>query len=354
MSNVAEGLAKRVVAAVAGAVSRPSDAPVAREHLKRVLVVRTEPSLFGAMGSVPLLRALREGLPDARVDALVSERHAAAIGGLGLAHEVQTFDRRRAARDPAYLMRLLFRLRGAGYDAVFASGPDDRFSTTPALLARLTAAPVRIGSDLGAASRFLTHVVPVSGWSVLERCAGLHLLSAVGVASRGIRSESRLGVGAAEGSLARTALDSVRSGFVAVVPAATVSTEATGVAVDAARREVDAGVVMVLPPGSQETRGDVASGGRSMPHVRVDDDGTFAAVLRRASLVVACGPEATIATLACEVPVVALLPERVQATRDTNRVRVVDCTVDHGKLRSAVERAAAQLARASASAAKEG
>src|SRR5207302_5709651 len=108
----------------------------ARSHpaaLRRVLVVRPDDRVGNALLTIPLVRALQQLLPAARIEILLPGPRASVAEGLpGI--EVVRFEKRDLFRRPWRFARELWRLRR--YDAAVDASHWHSFSLTAALLAR--------------------------------------------------------------------------------------------------------------------------------------------------------------------------------------------------------------------------
>ena len=78
--------------------ARAPSAPVDAKAIKKLLVIRIDPRVGNVLLTTPLVRALRAGLPHARVDWLVSEGKQALVEGL--ADRVMGFAKRDFFRVP--------------------------------------------------------------------------------------------------------------------------------------------------------------------------------------------------------------------------------------------------------------
>ncbi|MCA1667340.1 MAG: glycosyltransferase family 9 protein [Thermomicrobia bacterium] len=146
----------------------------ATEPIRRVLVVKLA-DIGDAIGTLPALRALRDRLPDARIDALVApgarvvlEPEPSVNTVLTLAKEAYDAPRGvvspRAVRD---LARFGYELRVRRYDAViFCHHLTTAWGAMKfRALARATGAPIRAGLDNGRGD-FLTHAARDRGFGV--------------------------------------------------------------------------------------------------------------------------------------------------------------------------------------------
>jgi heptosyltransferase-3 len=127
------------------------------EEIRSVLVIRIDERVGNVLLTTPLFSALREGLPEARVEALVAASKVTLLDGIV---DCVPFDKRWARRAPWRLGRLLLALRRRGYDVVIDASHWHHFSLSSALLLAWTAARQRIVHARGPAARFATDAVP--------------------------------------------------------------------------------------------------------------------------------------------------------------------------------------------------
>jgi len=157
------------------------------EAMHRVLVVKLA-DIGDAIGTLPALRALRDLLPDARIDALVApgarvvlEREPSVSAVLTLAKEA--YDAPRGIANPRAiqdLARFGGELRARQYDAVifFHHLTTAWGAMKYRALARATGAPIRAGLDNGRGD-FLTHAVRDHGFGAQPEWA--YWLAVVGL-----------------------------------------------------------------------------------------------------------------------------------------------------------------------------
>jgi len=157
------------------------------EAIRRVLVVKLA-DIGDAIGTLPALRALRDLLPDARIDALVApgarvvlEREPSVSEVLTLAKEA--YDAPRGIANPRAiqdLARFGGELRARQYDAVifFHHLTTAWGAMKHRALARATGAPISAGLDNGRGD-FLTHAVRDHGFGAQPEWA--YWLAVVGL-----------------------------------------------------------------------------------------------------------------------------------------------------------------------------
>ena len=149
---------------IGGAVARPFRSRILDETPRRILVI--EPWHIGdVVLTTPLLKALRESFPEARI-SLLGKAHAGEIlGNSGLVDDFIIADlpwTRPIKKYPLKLaairqLRSLVRhLRNRRFDVTI----DARMDIRSNILAGLTRAPVRVGFDVGGGGWLLTHSLP--------------------------------------------------------------------------------------------------------------------------------------------------------------------------------------------------
>jgi ADP-heptose:LPS heptosyltransferase len=311
-----ELVVQRAVRALFRSVLAAGTSPaVETSRLRRVLVVRTDDRVGNVLLTTPLLRALREGLPHARVDFLLADRRRVLVEGLGLADRLIGYDKRRSLRNPLVLGPLLTILRAARYDAVIDAAHYDAFSLTAALLTRWTGAPVRIGHARGDAERFYTHPIELAEGLRYDVAAKLSLLSPLRVPARGYGLETSAGldrgtIAAADETLARLGL--VVGRYFVLNPGARkadrrVARDRLAGVVRAIAAKTGLRALVVWGPGEEELAGEVVQGApESAVRAPPTDLPLLSALLRRSALLVTNDTGPMHLGVACGAPVVAL------------------------------------------------
>lgn len=156
----------------------------ARTPARRVLVVQSA-FLGDSMLTVPLLRRLKELLPEARLSVLTLPGTAEVFSG-PWADEVLLDDKRGADGGLLGPWRVARRLRGKGFDLAVIP----HRSLRSALIARLAGIPRRVGFSTSAGRFLLTDTVPFS-WPMHDLERNLALLLPLGGAAAPAASESR-------------------------------------------------------------------------------------------------------------------------------------------------------------------
>lgn len=157
--------------------------PIDTSKLCKVLVVRVDPRVGDVLLTTPLLRALRQGLPRARIDLLLAAGKEPLVEGL--ADRLIPFAKKDFFRHPLRFWRTIRRLRDERYDAVIEAAHWHAFSFTSSWLTQATRAPIRVGHARGLAGRFLTHAVVKDERNAREVPSKLELLSPLGLAPAG-------------------------------------------------------------------------------------------------------------------------------------------------------------------------
>ena len=159
-------------------------------RIAKLLVVRTDTRVGNVLLTTPLVRALKRGLPHARVDFLVAAGKQRLVEGL--ADRTVVFAKTDFFRAPWRFVGFLRALRHERYDAVVEAGHWHAFSFTSLWLARAVGAPVRIGHARGLSERFLTQGVKKDPTLVREVPSKLELLRPLGLEPDGERLDTTI------------------------------------------------------------------------------------------------------------------------------------------------------------------
>ncbi|HWE25439.1 MAG TPA: glycosyltransferase family 9 protein [Myxococcales bacterium] len=275
-------------------------------ELRRVLVVRPDDRVGNALLTIPLALALRDALPEARVDLLLARRRACVAEGLpGI--RVVPFEKTDAFRHPARFLRFLRQLRAARYDAVIDAAHWHAFSTTSALLSRFAARRWLVGAERGP-SFLYSYAEPPPAAGTPEASAKLLLLRGLGVPP-----PSRLSLQTALGrERAAWASEATRglARFAAVNPGARKGDHRWPperfAALVRALREKGVPSLVTWGPGEEQLASLVATEGAAQLAPATDLD-QLAALFRRASIVVTNDTGPMHLAVACGAPVLALL-----------------------------------------------
>lgn len=192
------------------------DAVVDRSRIRRVLVIRHRAG-GDLLLTTPALRALRAGLPGARITVLAARGMAALLQGNPDVDEVIEIDRKSLPGQAA----LYARFARGGYDLAvdLVSNPRSAFLT------RLTRAPIRAGFDIPGRGGAYTVRVPRepldAGGRPVRRYApeaALDVVRALGIEPRGLELTFRVAPAAAA-SIDRWLADSNHAGpLIACLP----------------------------------------------------------------------------------------------------------------------------------------
>jgi ADP-heptose:LPS heptosyltransferase len=159
---------------------------------RKVLVIRTDERVGNVLLTIPLLRALRRGLPDAELVFLHAASKASLVRGLPYADRLVPFEKKALFRRPWRFFALLAALRRERFDVAIEAGHYHAFSLTAALLARAVGAARSIGHDRGDARALLDVVVPPPPGVVHDVSVKLSLLAPLGVPPAGLELETPL------------------------------------------------------------------------------------------------------------------------------------------------------------------
>ncbi|HUB05546.1 MAG TPA: glycosyltransferase family 9 protein [Myxococcales bacterium] len=158
------------------------EVPVDPKTVHSVLVIRTDDRVGNLLLTTPLLAALREGLPHARLGLLCAARRAPAIEGTGLYDELWPFEKRDFFVRPWRFVAFCLRLRRARYEVAIEAGHWHAFSFTAGALALWSGARVRVGHRRGESARLLTHAVAKDPAVTYDPESKLELLRPLGLA----------------------------------------------------------------------------------------------------------------------------------------------------------------------------
>jgi len=279
--------------------------------IRKVLVVRTDSRVGNVLLTTPLVRALRRGLPGARVDFLVAAGKEALVEGL--ADRVLPFRKKDFFQAPWRFWTFLRALRVERYDVVVEAGHWHTFSFTSLWLARATRGRVRIGHARAPSERFLTHEVRHDPANVREVQAKLELLGPLGLPAAGEELETTVDRAEGAGGPAREiAAQAGGRSVVALNPGARKPDHrwpAQGFGALAARLAADGVYPVVLwGPGEEAIAAAVVEGSgggaRLAPRTNLAQ---LAAVFRHAAVVVTNDTGPMHLAVATGRPVVAVL-----------------------------------------------
>lgn len=167
--------------------TRPGGA-VDLQKLKKVLLIRVDPRVGDVLLTTPLLRALKKGMPETRVDFLVAAGKEKLVEGL--ADRILTFRKKDFFRHPVRFWSTVLKIRSERYDAVIDASHWHTVSFTSAALAYFSGAPVRVGHLRGRSELFLTHPVPKNPANDREVPSKLELLTPFGLETAGEAMET--------------------------------------------------------------------------------------------------------------------------------------------------------------------
>jgi heptosyltransferase III len=181
-----------VVAGASLLLPRPSTEALPLTSIRKVLVIRTDERVGNQLLTTPLLRALKLGLPQARLDLLANARKSVVIESRHV-DRIIPFEKRLAFRRPWSLLAQLLRLRRERYDLVVEAAHWSGASLTAILLARLIHGRMIVGHERQNSDRFLSHPVRHDPANEVEVPAKLELLRPLGLLPRGLEPETELG-----------------------------------------------------------------------------------------------------------------------------------------------------------------
>ncbi|MBI5546348.1 MAG: glycosyltransferase family 9 protein [Deltaproteobacteria bacterium] len=281
-------------------------------RIRRVLVVRTDPRVGNVLLTTPLVRALRQGLPGARVDWLVAAGKENLVAGL--ADRILPFQKRDLFRAPWRFFAFVLALRREGYDVAIDAGHWHAFSFTSLWATRFSGAPVRIGHRRGLSERFLTHEVEHAVEVEREVPAKLELLRPLGIAAAGEGLDTTVDRDPAARALAQQICGAAPAGpLVGLNPGARKADhrwppEAFAALAVRLRQEVGATSLVLWGPGEEELARAVASASEGAARLAPPTNlAALAAVFRHCALVVTNDTGPMHLAVACGAPVAAVL-----------------------------------------------
>jgi ADP-heptose:LPS heptosyltransferase len=296
------------------AFKRGTGGAIEPSRIRRLLVIRSDDRVGNVLLTTPLMRALREGLPHARIDWLIAATRRPLVEGLFLADQLIPFDKRANRRNPLPLAALLWQLQAAEYDVVIDAAHHDAFSLSTAMLSRWTGAPVRIGHDRGDAAHFYSHPVPPLPDTQNDVLMKLELLKPLGLPTRGMALETALGRSPEVGKQAEAVVEraGLKDRFVIVNPGARkpdrrFSGAGLGRLVKELAEETGLRSLVVWGPGEEELAQTTVSAARSAAVLAPATDlDLLSALLRRASLLITNDTGPMHLGVACGTTVMAL------------------------------------------------
>jgi ADP-heptose:LPS heptosyltransferase len=129
--------------------------------LSRILVIRQDSRLGNLVLMTPLLSALKEALPDAKVDVLVAEGFEEVLAGNPNIDRMIIFQKRKARLIPWWYVGFIMKLKKARYDLAIDVSNGRHFSLNNVLLTFFTQARYRLGYDREDAGTFMNILVPL-------------------------------------------------------------------------------------------------------------------------------------------------------------------------------------------------
>lgn len=191
MSRFARSLGRALVVLLARVIfGRPRGVPAG--DVRKVLVIRTDERVGNVLLTIPLLRALRQGLPGAEIVFLHAASKAALVRGLPWVDRLEPFAKKSFFREPWKMLGQIQRLRSERFDVAIEAGHYHAFSLTAALLSRAVGARTVVGHDRGDARFFFDVAVPQPEGVVHDVSVKLALAAPLGVKPAGLELETPL------------------------------------------------------------------------------------------------------------------------------------------------------------------
>ncbi len=335
MANAIERAAQGAIHAATSLVHATPGGANDLTRLRKVLVVRVDDRVGNVLLTTPLVRALRAGLPGAEIHWLLAGRRRLLVEGLPHVDKLISYDKTSAGRRPLSFAAMLWRLRREGYDAVIEAAHFDVLSTTQALLARWTGAPVRIGSLRGDAPRYYTHPVAIPDGVRNDVAARLQLLRPLALPEQGRALETTAGLApdvqaSVEKMLAELGLKP--GGFILANPGARkldrrFPPDQLGELLKRLAEASGHTALVLWGPGEEELAEAAArAGGALVRKAPPTDLHQLAALLRRSALLVTNDTGPMHLGVACGAPTLALftVPEHVRWGHELPTFRAVE------------------------------
>ncbi|MBU1936762.1 glycosyltransferase family 9 protein [bacterium] len=130
------------------------------DECREILVVRQDNRLGNLVLIEPLLRALKERLPKARITLVVGEVFSELYRPGSVVDEVIVFPHTKMARNPLRLLPWIRKLRRRRWDLAIDSAHPRSISTTNLLIASVSGARVRLGFAREGSERLLNRTIP--------------------------------------------------------------------------------------------------------------------------------------------------------------------------------------------------
>ncbi|MEW5875320.1 MAG: glycosyltransferase family 9 protein [Candidatus Zixiibacteriota bacterium] len=145
-------------------VSPPPGRPPGSDDLagvSRILVVRLDDRLGNVVLLTPLLQALRDVFPSARLSLVLARRYWEMREYLPMVDGFIAFERQDLARNPFRIRSFIRQLRAGRFDLAFDASDDSQVSFNHLMATSLSGAKFRIGHARGDASGLYEVAVPV-------------------------------------------------------------------------------------------------------------------------------------------------------------------------------------------------
>ena len=157
--------------------TRASHERIPAEEIRQILIIRINYRIGNILFTTPLLHALEERFPNAKMDILIGAAYPAPLlKGFGSVQNVYDFPR-KLLKNPLYLYRYVTQLRSKRYDLVINLNTGSASDRAAAFLAR---GIYKLGFDVPGNWSPSTHVVDAPAGSVHEALKPLYLMRAFG------------------------------------------------------------------------------------------------------------------------------------------------------------------------------
>lgn len=159
--RIERGGRRALRAVLRGVLPAPSDSPLVRDAVRRILVIRQDNRIGNLVMLTPLVEAARAAFPRATVDVLTSDAFPEVFAGNPAIARVIAAPKKAFIGHPLRFVRFFRALRRERYDLAFDASHMHEFSLSSAAAARMSGARVTVGYDRGDARAWLSRVVPL-------------------------------------------------------------------------------------------------------------------------------------------------------------------------------------------------
>ncbi|HEX9911736.1 MAG TPA: glycosyltransferase family 9 protein [candidate division Zixibacteria bacterium] len=145
--------------------NRPISDRVDLSSIKKILVIRQDDRIGNPVLVTPLLIALRNNFPRAKISFLASEVSAELFSGSKLTDELLVLEKKRYIRNPLAFLLNIVRLRKKRFDLAFDCSDENTLSFGHGMWIYLSGAKYRIGYKRERSDLFLNIEVPPADYT---------------------------------------------------------------------------------------------------------------------------------------------------------------------------------------------